>query len=86
MLRALEKLLDRLEAGKKTVPRRNPNVNGWRCYKKGHIQREYPSDNTPRRNPNVTCWKCYKKEHVQRECPSDNASRRNPNVIMLDVQ
>ncbi|GBM65614.1 hypothetical protein AVEN_164721-1 [Araneus ventricosus] len=77
---ALEKLLDRLAAGKKNAPRRNPNVACWRCYKKGHVQTECPSDSALRRKPNVTCWKCYKKGHVQRECPSYNASRRNPNA------
>ncbi|GBN41529.1 hypothetical protein AVEN_90627-1 [Araneus ventricosus] len=45
LLGALEKLLDRLAAGKKNVPRRNPNMTCWRCYKKGHVRRECPSDN-----------------------------------------
>ncbi|GBL98158.1 hypothetical protein AVEN_268250-1 [Araneus ventricosus] len=82
LLRALEKkILDRLEAGKKNAPRRNPNVTCWRCYKKEHVQRECTSDNPPRRNSNVTCWKCYEKGHVQRESPNDNASRRSPNVV-----
>ncbi|GBM70345.1 hypothetical protein AVEN_151483-1 [Araneus ventricosus] len=35
LLRALENLLDRLEVGKKTTPRRNPIVICCRCYKKG---------------------------------------------------
>ncbi|GBL84677.1 hypothetical protein AVEN_191129-1 [Araneus ventricosus] len=68
LLRAFEKLLDRLEAGKKNAPRRNPNVTCWRCYKKGHVQRECPSDNASRRNPNVTCWSCNKNGHIQNEC------------------
>ncbi|GBN55896.1 hypothetical protein AVEN_82674-1 [Araneus ventricosus] len=80
LLRALEILLDRLGAGKKNAPRRNPNVTFWRCYKKAHVETECPSDNALRQNPNVTCWKCYKKGRVKRECPSHNASRRNPNV------
>ncbi|GBM71264.1 hypothetical protein AVEN_117056-1 [Araneus ventricosus] len=80
LLRALEKLLYRLEAGKKYAPRRNTNVSCYKCYKKGHVQTESTSDKAPRRTPNVTCWKCYKKGHVQRQCPSDYASRRNPNV------
>ncbi|GBN11088.1 hypothetical protein AVEN_174029-1, partial [Araneus ventricosus] len=80
LLGALEKFLEILAAGKKSAPRRNPNVTCWRCYKRGHVQLECPSDSAPRRNPNVTCWICYKKGHVQRECPSDNASRRNPNA------
>ncbi|GBM52020.1 hypothetical protein AVEN_119670-1 [Araneus ventricosus] len=80
LLGALEKFLEILAAGKKSAPRRNPNVTCWRCYKRGHVQLECPSGSAPRRNPNVTCWICYKKGHVQRECPSDNASRRNPNA------
>ncbi|GBN13631.1 hypothetical protein AVEN_166628-1, partial [Araneus ventricosus] len=80
LLGALEKFLEILAAGKKSAPRRNPNVTCWRCYKRGQVQLECPSDSAPRRNPNVTCWICYKKGHVQRECPSDNASRRNPNA------
>ncbi|GBM71714.1 hypothetical protein AVEN_220659-1 [Araneus ventricosus] len=80
LLGALEKFLEILAAGKKSAPRRNPNVTCWRCYKRGHVQLECPSDSAPRRNPNVTCWICYEKGHVQRECPSDNASRRNPNA------
>ncbi|GBM95797.1 hypothetical protein AVEN_137286-1 [Araneus ventricosus] len=47
LLGALEKLLDRLAAGKKNAPRRNPNVSCWRCYKKRHVQIEVPSDNDP---------------------------------------
>ncbi|GBN17947.1 hypothetical protein AVEN_64030-1 [Araneus ventricosus] len=39
-LRALEKLVDRLAAGKKNTPQRNPNVTCWKCNKKGHVQRE----------------------------------------------
>ncbi|GBN47229.1 hypothetical protein AVEN_5434-1 [Araneus ventricosus] len=66
LLGELEKLLDRLASGKKNAPRRNRNLTCWRCYKKRHVQTEYPSDNTPRRNPNVTFWKCYKERHVQR--------------------
>ncbi|GBM56792.1 hypothetical protein AVEN_38357-1 [Araneus ventricosus] len=64
LLAALEKLLDRLAAGKKNIPRRNPNVSCWRCYKKGHVRRECPSDNAARRDPNVTCWTCNKKGHL----------------------
>nr|GBM72566.1 hypothetical protein AVEN_139093-1 [Araneus ventricosus] len=80
LLGALENFLEILAAGKKSAPRRNPNVTCWRCYKSGHVQLECPSDSSSRRNPNVTCWICYKKGHVQRECPRDNASRRNPNA------
>ncbi|GBM22582.1 hypothetical protein AVEN_184004-1 [Araneus ventricosus] len=45
LLGALEKLFDRLAAGKKNVPRRNLNVTCWRYYMKGHVRRECPSDN-----------------------------------------
>ncbi|GBM98105.1 hypothetical protein AVEN_43227-1 [Araneus ventricosus] len=68
LLGALEKFLEILAAGKKSAPRRNPNVTCWICYKKGHVQRECPSDNNSRRNPNATCWKCNKKGHLQNEC------------------
>ncbi|GBL98740.1 hypothetical protein AVEN_202186-1 [Araneus ventricosus] len=68
LLGALEKFLEILAAGKKSAPRRNPNVTCWICYKKGHVQRECPSDNASRRNPNATCWKCNKKGHLQNEC------------------
>ncbi|GBN77944.1 hypothetical protein AVEN_115794-1 [Araneus ventricosus] len=53
LLAALEKFLEILAAGKKSAPRRNPNVTCWICYKKGH---------------NATCWKCNKKGHLQNEC------------------
>ncbi|GBM67676.1 hypothetical protein AVEN_236772-1 [Araneus ventricosus] len=68
LLGALEKLLERLAAGKKSAPRRNPNVTCWKCCKKGHVQRECPSDNASRRNPNATYWKCNQKRHLQNEC------------------
>ncbi|GBN88894.1 hypothetical protein AVEN_221812-1, partial [Araneus ventricosus] len=64
LLGVLEKLLDRLAAGKRNIPRWNPN---W-YYKKGQVQRERSSDNASRRNPNATCWKCNKKGHLQNEC------------------
>ncbi|GBL55751.1 hypothetical protein AVEN_107238-1 [Araneus ventricosus] len=68
LLGALEKLLQILAAGKKSSPRRNKNVNIWRCYKRGHVQLECLSDSAPRRNPNATCWKFNKKGHLQNEC------------------
>ncbi|GBO27022.1 hypothetical protein AVEN_36329-1 [Araneus ventricosus] len=68
LLGELEKLLEILAAGKKSSPRRNPNVTCWRCYKRGHVQLECLSDSAPRRNPNSTCWKFNKKGHLQNEC------------------
>ncbi|GBN41600.1 hypothetical protein AVEN_182441-1, partial [Araneus ventricosus] len=68
LLGVLEKLLDRLAAGKKNAPRRNPNVTCWKYYKKGHVHRECRSDNASRRNSNATCWKCNKKGRLQNEC------------------
>ncbi|GBM43681.1 hypothetical protein AVEN_251393-1 [Araneus ventricosus] len=40
LLKTLEKLLNSHVAGKKSTPRRNPNVTCWKCNKKGHVQRE----------------------------------------------
>ncbi|GBM27689.1 hypothetical protein AVEN_95351-1 [Araneus ventricosus] len=38
LLRELEKLLDRLEAGEKNAPRWNPNVTCRRCNEKGQAR------------------------------------------------
>ncbi|GBM25754.1 hypothetical protein AVEN_2118-1 [Araneus ventricosus] len=38
LLKALEKLVNSL-AAEQNVPRRNPNVTCWKCFKKGHVQR-----------------------------------------------
>ncbi|GBM75424.1 hypothetical protein AVEN_73366-1 [Araneus ventricosus] len=40
LLKTLEKLLNSHVAGKRNIPRRNPNVTCWKCNKKGHVQRE----------------------------------------------
>ncbi|GBM12546.1 hypothetical protein AVEN_188711-1 [Araneus ventricosus] len=63
-----EKIIGQTCCWEKKHPSKESERDLLECYKKGHVQRECPSDNASLQNPNATCWKYNKKRHLQNEC------------------